>query len=203
MAQNVSDVLKISFPNETDADMQLLSNTQFLDQCLSFFEQDDVMWWILLVHDELVAVCISVLMLKEYFLYNLCTKPSHRRRGYAKHLLFEIQSHAMDNGAIGFKGNVNLDNLGAIAFYTKYGACKDTNFARSDSANPPTSMRLLYRWKKSIKTRQEIEQQQKSVWTAYEWRTNRPQRLKKSVILITTAFVSYLIFKNVKRSSKE
>eukprot|EP01083_Nonionella_stella_P269830 913266_1 len=198
LSQQIVNLYKMSFDKKMWIGNASLSNELFLDECLSFFDACDVEWWMLSVQDELVSAGISVLMLKEYFIYNLCTHPRHRRNGYAKYLLFEIKSYALKHSIIGFKGNVDLQNIGAITFYTKYGAYQDREFACSSGPdNKPTYMRLLYRWNEQDQcdVRNEIECQQNNVLSAFQWKQKRTKQIKQGIAIMAVLSIAYFLYK--------
>ena len=202
LSQSTIDVLKLCFSDKMSENSSG-SNDGFLDDCLALFEAKDVIWWLLLVDGVLITVGISVQMQKEYFVYNLCTHPSHQRLGYAKYLLFEMQKLAMKDGCIGFKGNVDLSNTGAIAFYTKYGAYRDNNFGRSSPDNPAAFMRLLYRWNQEENgdVLEHIRRNQAVVLKNFKFRCDRPVRIKRTVMLSIGVLMLCVTYKWMKRKS--
>ena len=200
-AESAVELYKASFDtNKMFNNADELTIDKFLDECLSLFEPQDVSWWLLVVDEELVSIGISANfdVIKEYFIYNLCTHPTQRSKGYAKYLMFEIQKFAMNHDIIGFKGNVDLENVGAIAFYTKYGAYKDENFSKSDPNNPATFMRLLYRWndKSKEETMNIINRNQGSVLNRYKYRNDRPHQMKHALTIFVTCSILYCLYRN-------
>lgn len=195
-SKRIVELLKISFNADALQKGNELPANEFLDECLSFLEPDDVQWWLLLVDGELVTVANTIPMQREYFLWNLCTHKNHQSNGYAKYLVFEIKARALKQSIIGFKGNVDVENIGAIAFYSKYGAHKDINFSRGDGQNKPTSIRMLLRWDEQNidDATTEIRQQQESVAQRLRNRKIRSRSLRMMMIAAGLC-AAYLLYK--------
>jgi ribosomal protein S18 acetylase RimI-like enzyme len=55
------------------------------------------------------------------YIYDIAVEPAHRRRGYARQALAEIETFARDHGLVGVELNVFGDNAGARRLYLEAG----------------------------------------------------------------------------------
>jgi len=140
-------------PYEEEQEHKQKTDDQFLDETTGFFDSGETQWAVLLVDREVVTVATYVVMTKDIFVFNVCTHPSYRHRGYAKYLLYEIQKIAVTKHNINVvKGNVDKSNTVGLEFYEKLGAKRDTKFgiAGGGGEKDLKFIRLFYEWDKSL-----------------------------------------------------
>jgi len=140
-------------PDEEIQEHKQKTDDQFLDETTGFFESTETQWAVLLVDTEVVTVATYVVMTNNIFVFNVCTHPSYRHRGYAKYLLYEIQKIAITKHNINVvKGNVDKSNTVALEFYEKLGAKRDTKFgiAGGGGEKDLKFVRLFYEWDKNL-----------------------------------------------------
>ncbi len=105
----------------------------------------------------MVTIAAFVVMLKDIFLFNVCTLPKYRRKGLAKLALRVMQKHGIEKYKTqGIKGNVDDKNKIAINFYEKYGAKIDKDFSLCGGGSQKTSFRMFIRWKNNEKELEKI-----------------------------------------------
>ena len=200
-------LFKIFLENNTNLErkneIKSMSNDEFLDECLGFLDDNQLLWFILIYNNKIISLASCCLMLTEIFLFDVCTLPEYRGNGYAKFLLFQIKKYGIKHHNItGIKGNVDNNNIIAQQFYTKYGAIVDTNFSISSQNNnqKPTNIRMLLKWKKheSKDVYNDAIKIQRNVIHQYYKRQRNRMIIKSSIIVVIIGIISYSIIKIIK-----
>ncbi|ETO23139.1 Acetyltransferase [Reticulomyxa filosa] len=196
---------KVSF--EEFQETKKLSDDEFLDKTTGFFESEETQWILLLIDQELVSVATFVVMSKDIFLFNVCTHPSYRHRGYAKYLLFEIQKFAIEkHGITVIKGNADIKNSIAIDFYQKLGAKIDTNFSAAGGGGEKNvkSLRLYYEWDKKSNSSLPVEISNKQLAIVQKQEQDIGERLyiHFGLTLVFALAIGLVTYRNLRKNNQ-
>jgi GNAT superfamily N-acetyltransferase len=142
------ELLITCFPQYKQDYDTLITPDSFFESASGFHDKTACTWILLWnTSGELIGLITSTTYHDSLFIFNLCTRPSYRKKGVAWYLLKTMQAEASKRGIMALSGSVETRNKFLIDFYTKLGATREDVGISSDSNYVPKSVRFVNHFK--------------------------------------------------------